>query len=303
MRAQGLLRLEQEQLTACVATVEIRDGSTEVVTLAVGHRRTTGRRPAFDAARYRPRTSALTIRGSWSTASCAGALAWTADMVFFDPRARPASGFARPGSAVAWSSRSCRTTISRRSSPRRLWSASVGGCSHRQFKSDRVASIPSGRAATESGAVGNVFLAGDAAHQAPPLFGQGLCAGIRDAPNLTWKLRYVLRGLADDFALDTYESERRTSRPLLGEEQPPTWRTSCRRSTPSGRPTRRAHPEQTRKASAIPRVTSVGTGAACGDPVTRPPGFSATQPILDDGTPSRRCRRLPLPPCLLTTGN
>src|SRR3954462_11878815 len=57
--------------------------------------------------------------------------------------------------------------------------------------------------------VGNVFLAGDAAHQAPPLFGQGLCSGLRDVANLVWKLRLVSEGTAGEDLLDTYESERR----------------------------------------------------------------------------------------------
>ena len=57
--------------------------------------------------------------------------------------------------------------------------------------------------------VGGIFLAGDAAHQAPPLFGQGLCAGIRDVANLVWKLDLVARGVADPELLDTYESERK----------------------------------------------------------------------------------------------
>ncbi|MGZ6022786.1 MAG: bifunctional 3-(3-hydroxy-phenyl)propionate/3-hydroxycinnamic acid hydroxylase MhpA [Rhizomicrobium sp.] len=55
---------------------------------------------------------------------------------------------------------------------------------------------------------GAVFLAGDAAHQTPPFAGQGLCAGVRDAANLAWKLGAVLRGEAGDRLLDTYQTER-----------------------------------------------------------------------------------------------
>ena len=53
-----------------------------------------------------------------------------------------------------------------------------------------------------------IFLVGDAAHQMPPILGQGMCSGIRDAQNICWKLDLILRGLASDKLLDTYQTER-----------------------------------------------------------------------------------------------
>ena len=55
---------------------------------------------------------------------------------------------------------------------------------------------------------GRVAIAGDAAHQTPPFLGQGMCAGIRDAANLAWKLDLVLRGEAESSLLESYGSER-----------------------------------------------------------------------------------------------
>src|SRR6185312_3019597 len=56
--------------------------------------------------------------------------------------------------------------------------------------------------------VGNVFLAGDAAHEMPPTGGFGLNTGVQDVYNLAWKIAAVLRGKADEALLDTYHDER-----------------------------------------------------------------------------------------------
>ena len=55
---------------------------------------------------------------------------------------------------------------------------------------------------------GNVFLAGDAAHQTPPFFGQGMCHGFRDVSNLAWKMAEIVNRGASPALLDTYQPER-----------------------------------------------------------------------------------------------
>lgn len=55
---------------------------------------------------------------------------------------------------------------------------------------------------------GRVFLAGDAAHLTPPFAGQGMCAGLRDAVNLAWKLDHALDHPGSSALLATYDEER-----------------------------------------------------------------------------------------------
>lgn len=56
---------------------------------------------------------------------------------------------------------------------------------------------------------GRVLLMGDAAHQMPPFLGQGLCAGIRDALNLAWKIDGVERLGYSKTLLSSYTEERK----------------------------------------------------------------------------------------------
>jgi hypothetical protein len=55
---------------------------------------------------------------------------------------------------------------------------------------------------------GRCFLAGDSAHIHSPAGAQGMNTGIQDAYNLAWKLALVVKGLASEELLDTYNEER-----------------------------------------------------------------------------------------------
>jgi 2-polyprenyl-6-methoxyphenol hydroxylase-like FAD-dependent oxidoreductase len=60
-------------------------------------------------------------------------------------------------------------------------------------------------ASAKSGAYGNVFLVGDAAHRFPPAGGFGMNTGIQDAHNLAWKLAMATHLQAAPGLLNTYE--------------------------------------------------------------------------------------------------
>ncbi len=92
--------------------------------------------------------------------------------------------------------------------PERLWSLVARWVTPAQARLERAVIYTFHSVIAEGWRRGRLLLAGDAAHQTPPFLGQGMCAGIRDAANLAWKLEAVLRGRAADTLLDSYESER-----------------------------------------------------------------------------------------------
>ncbi|MEM9437384.1 MAG: bifunctional 3-(3-hydroxy-phenyl)propionate/3-hydroxycinnamic acid hydroxylase [Pseudomonadota bacterium] len=62
----------------------------------------------------------------------------------------------------------------------------------------------------ESWQKGRCLIAGDAAHLMPPFAGEGMCAGLRDAVALGWRLDAILGGTLPREVLDSYESERKS---------------------------------------------------------------------------------------------
>jgi hypothetical protein len=55
---------------------------------------------------------------------------------------------------------------------------------------------------------GRCLIGGDAAHLMPPFAGEGMCAGIRDAVAMGWRLNGILEGKMGMGALQSYTTER-----------------------------------------------------------------------------------------------
>jgi 3-(3-hydroxy-phenyl)propionate hydroxylase len=124
----------------------------------------------------------------------------------------------------------------------------------------------------------NVFLAGDAAHQAPPTFGMGLCAGLRDVANLVWKLRLVSLGKAGAELLDTYEPERKSHARFWVEAA--VAMAGILQTTDPVTAKHRDDLIRTDPASQTPSDPSLGPGVHTG---TGAGGHLSCQPVLADG--------------------
>lgn len=92
--------------------------------------------------------------------------------------------------------------------PARVWELLAGWLKPEEAELERAAVYTFHSLVADTWGRGRLLLAGDAAHQTPPFMGQGMCAGIRDAVNLAWKLVHAVHG-GDPAVLDTYGSERR----------------------------------------------------------------------------------------------
>jgi len=139
---------------------------------------------------------------------------------------------------------------------------------------------------------GRILLAGDAAHLTPPFAGQGLCAGIRDAANLGWKLPAVVRGKADDRLLETYQSEREPHARALIDLAMMMGRTVCIADPEAARRRDTQMLEMRRLGGATPPPPILSLGSGCvmeGAPAAGAyfPQFAASKQKLDEVLGSR----------------
>jgi 3-(3-hydroxy-phenyl)propionate hydroxylase len=123
---------------------------------------------------------------------------------------------------------------------------------------------------------GRMMIAGDAAHTMPPMLGQGMCSGIRDALNLAWKLPRVVHGQSPVELLDTYESERRPHTTTFVE-------ISARLANDIEHMEPEAPPEGVAPPTTTSEVLRPQIGPGVRDDGAEPAGVLSAQPRLADG--------------------
>lgn len=208
---------------------------------------------------------------------------YAADMVQFGRYTRPALWLRLPGTRVRMEFMLMPDDDPEEIvTPAAVERISRGALPADRFRPDRQAVYTFRGRIAEHWRSGNVFLAGDAAHQAPPLFGQGLCAGLRDVQNLVWKLDLVARGLAGDDLLDTYESERKPHA-TFWVETAANQAVGIQTTDPEVAVQRDAFIRANPAASAVPTSPALGPGLHEGATDERA-GTLSLQPILGDGT-------------------
>jgi 3-(3-hydroxy-phenyl)propionate hydroxylase len=208
---------------------------------------------------------------------------YTADMIQFGRHTRPALWLRLPGSRVRMEFMLVPGDDPEKIvTPAAVERISRGVLPADRFIADRQAIYTFRGRIAQRWRSGNIFLAGDAAHQAPPMFGQGLCAGLRDVANLVWKLDVVARNLAGEELLDTYESERKPHATYWVE-------TAAKQAVviqtldPEVAQGRDEYIRKNPEASAVPPAPALGPGLHEADRDERA-GRLSMQPVLSDGT-------------------
>lgn len=92
--------------------------------------------------------------------------------------------------------------------PENLWKRMSRWLTPDQAELLRVAVYTHRSLVAENWRKGPLVVAGDAAHQTPPFLGQGLCAGVRDAASIAWRLGAIVKRGAPDALVDSYQTER-----------------------------------------------------------------------------------------------
>lgn len=115
---------------------------------------------------------------------------------------------------------------------------------------------------------GRCLIGGDAAHLMPPFAGEGMCAGVRDAVAMAWRLNGILEGRFGLEVLDSYTSERiEHAKHYIGFSQE-LGQIICIADdkVAAGRDARMMAELAARKGTPVPTdICQLGQGAWCGD--------------------------------------